>query len=376
MTSPVSLLRQLIRIDSTNSAPLCDGAACRVGAEREMARFVADWLDQRGFGVEIQEVAPTRPSIIARRSGRDGGGPTLAFEAHLDTVGVEGMDSPFDPHLADGRIYGRGAVDAKGSLAAMLVALERLAEENLPLNLVFIGACAEETGCEGIARLSMGSWPEMAVVGEPTSNRPVAAHKGFVWFDVAVEGETGHSSDPGSGQNAIMRACQLIDFLHRWADENLADLSDADFEASTLSVNRIRGGSRVNASPSQCTFSVDIRLIPKARGEGVLEEIRETLAEEFGFPVELDRIRIAPGLRRVDNGRIAGLLARAAGRCESPGAVHYCSDAGVLQQHGVDCAVFGPGSIREAHGNTEWIETEELERAVDILCEAAELTVR
>lgn len=372
MTSAVSLLEELIRIDSTNAAPLCDERNCRTGAERAMARFVSDWLAERGFGVETREVAPTRPCVIGRSRPVRDGQPTVALEAHLDTVGVEGMRmAPFEPRREDGRIYGRGAADTKGALAAMLSALEALASEDLPVNLMFIGACAEETGCEGIARLDLQQWPDAAIVGEPTSNRPVATHKGFVWFDATVGGRAGHSSDPDSADNAVVRACRVIEFLRQWAGQRLSKLCNADFDRSTLSVNRIAGGTKVNVSPADCTFSVDIRLVPGTSGEDVLDALRDALSGEFTFPVELRNVRIAPGLCRREDGKMAGALRDGAeevtGGSNEPGAVHYCSDAGVLQQRGVDCAVFGPGNISQAHGKEEWVSTEEVREAADIL---------
>jgi acetylornithine deacetylase/succinyl-diaminopimelate desuccinylase-like protein len=376
MTSPASLLEQLVRIDSTNDSPLCDAASSQTGAELEIGRFVSDWLMERGFDIEWQEAAPTRSSVIGRNQPFRTDVPALAFEAHLDTIGAEGMTiAPFEAKRERGRIYGRGAVDTKGSLAAMLVALEELSSKDLPLDLMFIGACAEETGCEGISRLEMERWPDAAIVGEPTSNQPVATHKGFIWFDLTIAGRAGHSSDPESADNAVMRASRVIEFLRKWAERNLTVLRNRDYDCSTLAVNRIVGGTKVNVSPAACTLSVDIRLVPGASASQILDELRRSLGKEFSFPVEFSRTRIAPGLRRRAESGVTDALRLAVGQVtgkdEPAGAVHYGTDAGILQQREVDCVVFGPGEIARAHGEKESVAVAEVEQAAQILTQCA-----
>ncbi|MFW6457326.1 MAG: M20 family metallopeptidase [Planctomycetota bacterium] len=372
MTNAVSLLKELVHIDSTNNSPLCYEQSCETGNEQAMIQYVSDWLEERGFKVEKRPAAPTRVNLVARANVTDASAPWVAFEAHLDTVGAEGMEiSPFAAQCSEGCLYGRGSADTKGSLAAMLVALEKLISDDVPVNLIFIGACAEETGCEGIARLELDRWPDAAIVGEPTSNRTVVSHKGLLWFEATVMGQSGHSSAPANSDNAVVRACNVIAVLQQWAKEKLSALRNEDFDRSTLSVNCIEGGTKVNVSPADCTFSVDVRFVPEVSGEDVLQDLRTVLDREFSFDVQLDGVRIAPGLARTKNDRIARALTSGVRKVSrqggEPGVVHYCSDAGVLQKRGVDCVVFGPGDISQAHGDVEWVSTEEVNRAAEIL---------
>jgi acetylornithine deacetylase len=137
MTRTASLLASLVGINSVNPS-LIPGAA----GEPEIARFLKRWLDERGIQTEMHDAAPNRPSVIARVPGK-GGGPSLLLNAHLDTVGIDGMPDPFNARIEDGRLYGRGAYDMKGGLAACMLALADIRPGELAGD-VFLAAVADE----------------------------------------------------------------------------------------------------------------------------------------------------------------------------------------------------------------------------------------
>ena len=308
---------------------------------------------------------------------RDAKLPILAFEAHMDTVGFEGMTiPPLTPEVRDGRMYGRGTADTKGSMAAMLVALDQLRTADLPLNLMFIGSCAEETGCEGVPLLDLSPWPVSGIiVGEPTSNQPVVAHKAHVWFDLVCTGRAAHGSRPDAGVNAIYRMTDVIQWLRAEFIPELAGHVAEGFAGSTLSVDIIQGGHKVNIVPDRCSISVDVRLVPTApREDEMLKSLTARIRTATGVDVTVANVHSSPGLS-IDRG--SPLVRALCGAIElhgdipDVGAVSYCTDAGVFDRQGYPAVVFGPGSILQAHAAEEFIALAELHRAVDILTAAA-----
>ncbi len=370
----LELLRSLVRIDSCNTTFLDSDIPSRA-TEEEVCNFLWGRLAAHGFACEVQWARPRRPNFIAVQY-RNSTLPWLGFEAHMDTVGVEGMAvPPFAAEVRDGKVYGRGAADTKGSIAAMIVALEHLLAENPPLNLVFVGTCAEESGCEGIARLDLGDLPLRAfIVGEPTSNRAVTAHKSHAWFEIKARGKAAHGSQPEAGDNAVYHMVESVRYLRDRVAPRLARDAAAGLERSTLSVNLIHGGRRVNQVPDECSASVDIRLVPGRKPEAVIEELTAELARNCPGAIQCSWSHSAPGLLPKPGSPVLAALQAAIeahGGNPAPLAVNYCTDAGVLAQRGADAVVFGPGNILQAHSSDEFLEIEQLDRAVDILIETA-----
>ncbi len=380
MTDVVETLRELVRIDSRNSLPLSHQGA-RPATEEAVCAFLEKRLAELGMHTERQYAAPDRPGLIAFRPPSPNL-PTLAFEAHMDTVGVEGMTiDPFAPDVREGRLYGRGACDTKGSMAAMLVALRHLLEEKAPVNLVFIASCAEETCCEGAPSLDLSNWPiDGIVVGEPTSNQPILAHKAHAAFELICRGKAAHGARPEAGCNAIYRAADVLRYLREVTIPELAEHKHPFFEGSTLSVGMIAGGTKANIVPDLCTLTADLRLVPGTMTTAATtRHIAERATERLGFPVKLGERQSAPGLNTPPDCRLAKAACRAAEVCggnPEPGAVSYCTDAGAFDQMGYPCIVMGPGSILQAHGAVEYIELEQLHRAVSIYAETARAFMR
>ncbi len=191
------LTGQLVEIDSTNPDLVPDGAG-----EGEIAAFVADWLAAAGLEVDLYEAAPGRPNVVGVARGT-GGGRSLLLNAHMDTVGVAGMEAPFEPVVRDGRLHGRGAGDMKGSLAAMMLVGAAAVREGFRGDVIVTAVADEEVGSVGTEALVRRTTADAAIVTEPTEEVVAVAHKGFVAFEVETAGYAAHGSRPDLGIDAI-----------------------------------------------------------------------------------------------------------------------------------------------------------------------------
>ncbi len=206
MDPVVDLLRELVAIDSVNPS-LVEGGA----GEAEIAHFVGEWMRRAGFDVRVDEIAPGRVNVVAIAEGA-GDGPTRMLCGHTDTVGVDGMAAPFAPDIRDGRLYGRGAQDMKGGVAAMMAgAAAWLTSGRHGSGRVIVAAVADEEyasiGAEAVAR----EWrADEAVIPEPTDLDLGVAHKGFSCAEVVVHGRAAHGSRPADGRDAILRMGRLL----------------------------------------------------------------------------------------------------------------------------------------------------------------------
>lgn len=372
---PIPLLQQLVQINSCTPGNLRDPVPPQAATEEELALFLQQLLMDMGLETALQALAPRRPAVIAWTPPQPGR-PTLAFEAHLDTVGVTGMTHPpFTAERREGRIWGRGAADTKGPMAAMLAALSQLVRQQLPVNLLFVGCAAEETGCEGAMALDLSPWkPDAVVVGEPTANQPVIGHKAHLWFELTTSGRAAHGSAPELGDNAIYRALDLVQLLRQFHAEHLAARAVPGFTPSTLAVTMIDGGVKVNIIPERCRLRADLRLVPGFDEKQVLADIVAAARAQCGSQVALTWKTGAPAFSARPGSALLAAFSAGMRACHldaKPATVNYCTDAGPLSQKGYDCLVFGPGSIKQAHGAEEYIEVAEVEAAVGILCATA-----
>ncbi len=359
----VPLLQALVAIDSTSSRSnlpvldLLESEARALGFETRRMR----WRD--AGGVE-------KGNLVCRRGPDAPGG--LAFIGHTDCV-------PYDPEwrealsgaVRDGRVYGRGAADTKGSVAAMLVAAARARRHAGPLWAIF--TADEEVGCQGAKQLAAEGQvkPTWAIVGEPTGLAPVRAHKGYCAIDVEVSGVEGHSAFPDVGASAIHAAGRLLVEIERIQGEMAAD-SDPDFQPphTTFNVGVIRGGKARNILAGACFFTLEWRPIPGQdpdRGLRLFEEAAARI-EAAGrgklrvshTPMRLDLAAVTPA-----DARIVRFLEAESGK-ESL-TISYGTELPELIELGAEACVFGPGDIRVAHRTGEYVEMAELERAAQIL---------
>jgi acetylornithine deacetylase len=299
---------------------------------------------------------------------------TLLVASHLDTVPVDGMEiAPFDPRLADGRVFGRGSCDTKAGMAAAVEALERvLRRGTLRRNVLLVGEADEELGSTGIREVleHLVGRPDWLLATEPTSLRAVTRHKGVCHTRLVATGRAHHASDPASGRNAIVAMARAVLALEELGDE-LAKRCDSRLGPATLSPGVIAGGSAPNIVPAEASLLVDRRLLPGEDERGVRAEIESMLRAHGITDVRVDwcRAEKLPLLTADDHPAARALRAalRAAGLSDTPDVAAFGTDAGVAAALGVPGVVFGPGDVAQAHTAREFVAVAQVEAAVEVL---------
>lgn len=368
MSEVSELHAALVAIPSVN--PSGRPVAAPEEGEERISRYVREWLVGRGIDCRQQEVMPGRDNVIARVPGRQE--PPIVFEAHMDTVSVEGMTiAPFEPRVENGRVYGRGACDAKGCLAAMMVALARVAGGEPPPRSVILCAAVDEEYLHGGARRFLtDSGPiAAAVIGEPTLLHVVIAHKGALRVRVVTHGVSAHSSNPERGVNAIYRMARAVLALEDYAASLAARAPHPLVGSPTLSVGTIRGGVAVNVVPERCEIMVDRRIVPGETPDEALAEIEAVLAPVLAAGDVVEPTLKDCAVETAAHEEIVTLAldaTRAAGIAAEPEGVAYCTDGCDFAERGIPLVVLGPGDIAQAHTADEWIELEQLEGAVEV----------
>jgi succinyl-diaminopimelate desuccinylase len=372
-----TLLSELVAIPSINP----EGDRARIEppfGEKRMVEYISRFFQDLGLQVKRQEVYPGRENVLVSIPGRDHHRSPLCLEAHMDTVGVEGMIDPFSPRLTDGLLFGRGACDTKASLAAMMLAVSQLVEEGKELArpVLFVAAADEEFGQNGIRRLIADPVEfSGAIVGEPTSLRVIPAHKGQVYFKIRARGKAAHTSTPEQGQNAIYVLTDVIGVLRRRVETHYRTRVHRLCGAPVLTVSTIQGGTSEHIVPDSCTIAIDRRTIPGESTIEVIEEIRTWIAEDLGAEAArrvevLPPYHDAPPMETSESHSFVRAFRAAVedtlGRAEIAG-VPYNTDAGVLAQRAIPVIVFGPGDIAQAHTTIEFVKLEEVAAAAQIL---------
>ncbi len=311
------------------------------GKTGELGAFLEKLLKQHGF--ETARVYYGREEAFDLLAWK--GSPGFAVLAHMDTVPFgEGWNySPLGERVG-ARIYGRGAVDTKGGLAAALFAALR-AE-----NAFLIFTSDEETSLAGARALKSQEIPDFVFVTEPTGMKIGIAHKGVLWAKVKLEGRAAHGSMPEKGENAIYKACRLMNDL-----EKLPRARDPLLGSTTYNVGVIRGGSKINVVPDFCELSIDFRTVSNEA-----EEIIEFLKSYGGVEV-IERLPPFKGSRKL--AEVTKIALSKVGIVPELKALPYYTEAGVLSTFGKKCIVIGPGREELAHASNEYITSQELRKA-------------
>ncbi|RAV18957.1 M20 family metallopeptidase [Paenibacillus contaminans] len=370
----VAILEDLIRIESVN--PHFDASA-------QGENGVADYIERRmiaaGLPVRRQQVFPGRDNLIIElRTGRDV--PTLLFEAHMDTVSLGSMIDPLVPRYQDGKLYGRGACDTKGTLAGMIYTLEQCAlnPERLSADIVLCASVDEEHEYHGLrAFMALDMKIDGAVVGEPTEMGIVVAHKGCARFTVQTHGKAAHSSMPHEGNSAVYQMMEVLSFIREKIEPELTQRQHPLCGSPTIVVGTIHGGTQINIVPETCTIEIDRRIIPGENPDEVLAEFTARLhayAEGKGIKFTIGELLLDWALNTPYDSPIvpwAQQAARTLGLNEQLTGVPYSSDASKLQRRGIPTIVYGPGSIAQAHSREEWVPVREVEQAAEYYLQLA-----
>ncbi len=378
MHETTRVLRDLVAIPSLN--PMGRDLSGPEVFEYRLTDYLEEYFRTLQVQFVRQSIAPLRDNIVAFHEPQ-AATSTLIFEVHQDTVPVDQMKiDPYAAVIENGRLYGRGACDVKGGMAAMLSAFSRLVRERISHTRVVLACCVdEEFTFLGVQRLVKDDLrgatpgPIQAIVAEPTELDIVHAHKGAVRWHLSTSGRSCHSSRPDQGINAIYHMAELIPLIERFARELSQKRTDALLGPATLSVGRIFGGTSVNTVPDHCQIEIDRRTLPGEEIASIPKELREYL--ETHAPKEID-FRLSepwlscPALSPIGSDELIGALGRAIDSVKSQHrvvAVPYGTDASTLAQAGIPSVVFGPGNIAQAHTCDEWIELAQVEAASEIL---------
>lgn len=365
----VELCQALVRIPSVN--PDGDPGTDATG-EAACAEYVGNFLRRSGADVSFDEIQNGRPNVIGRfpsyphpkgkRKRR------ILFAPHTDTVSVSGMTiPPFGGEVRDGRIWGRGASDTKGPMAAMLWALHELSEKlpSLDVEVHFVGFMSEESAQLGSRHFAQ-KYPayDLAIIGEPTLLQTVFRHKGCLWADIHTHGIAAHGATPERGVNAIVKMAEMIQALDTKFRQHLKQLSGMDpwLGTSTINLGMIRGGSRTNIVADRCTLRVDMRTTPELIKNGGAEKALRDFVLKIDPEATLDFL---PETNPLDTDP-DHLLVKKLVECGAPlaGAPWFC-DAAFLSAAGTPAIAIGPGSIAQAHTKDEYIEVSDLEAGAE-----------
>jgi len=370
-------LAELVAIDSVSSR-----------SNREIVHYLTHRCE--GIGFEVKQFPYSddngieKTNLIALAGAEFGEGPPqveLALVGHTDTV-------PYDPTWKealtlserDGKLYGRGACDTKAFIAAALSAIELIDLQKLTRPLALVFTADEEIGLIGAKRLAEARalQPRYAIVGEPTSLRPMRAGKGYCLAEITVKGREAHSAYPALGSSAVVGAARLITRIETIADRLRSDEHPAfDPPFTTLNVGLIRGGTAKNVIAGECKFTLEWRPIPGQGPEKLLELLSAAIEDEKKSGPELvfevDAARTDQGYETSVNSRLINLLEQLTG--QKTGTVAFGTEAAQMTELGAEAVVMGPGDIRVAHRTGEFVPVNELELCVSILAKSVEKLV-
>ena len=368
-------LTGLVRIDSINPTLVPGGAG-----EAEIAGYVADSLRRCGLEVSAIEPEPGRPSIVGRLAGR-GRGRSLMLNAHYDTVGIEGMPEPFSAAVRDGKLYGRGAYDMKGSLAACMTAAKALADAGAPQEGdVLVAAVAdEEYGSIGTAAvIANAKKVDGAIVTEPTSLKICLAHKGYLWIEVETTGRAAHGSRFNEGVDANMRMGRFLGGLDQLERELRSRPPHPLVGPPSLHAAMIHGGSGLSTYAASSKLQIERRTVPGETEPQVMREIQDIIeglhAADPTFRASAKAFFVREPFEVPPDANIVQAVDRAAsgvlGRAPARFGDTPWMDAALLAGAGVETVVIGPHGAG-AHAIEEWVDIETVAQLAQILVQSA-----
>jgi acetylornithine deacetylase/succinyl-diaminopimelate desuccinylase-like protein len=368
MTQAQKLLRELIALPSVNNSLLPPGHP-RAG-EKRVVDFLAAQATRAGLGVHLQKVLPARSNLLARLTPPGKVRQRILLAPHLDTVDIV-EEGQLTPRVKNGRIYGRGASDTKGSVAAMFAAICEMAHSRqrpAETEIIFAGLVDEETFQSGSRTLAnCGLKAHLAIVGEPTRLQVVTAHKGNLWLKLETHGIAAHGARPELGRNAIHEMSRIVNLLETDYAAQLRQRRHPLLHHATINVGTISGGVQANIVPAHCSITIDRRTLPGEKDAAVWREIQRLL-RRHRLNATLANTKAAACLPLETNPKLPLVrqFLRIVGQ-RRPAGVDYFCDASVLSRGGIPSIVFGPGDIAQGHTSDEWISIASLERGQALL---------
>lgn len=373
MRETTELLRQLVAINSINPDLVVDGPG-----EGEIARFVAAWLADTGLEIHLDEPEAGRPNVVGIARG-SGGGRSLLLNAHMDTVGVALMERPHEPVIEGNRLYGRGAYDMKGGLAAIMTAAARAKSLSLRGDVILTAASDEEFASIGTASIVKQYRADAAIVTEPTELDVCVAHKGFAWLELETFGIAAHGSRPDLGVDAIVKMAKVLNGLEELDQALRSSPSHPLLKSGSVHASLIEGGKELSTYPDQCKLCIERRTIPGETREIVESEIQRIIERiasiDSTFKATARTTLVREPFEVHQDERIVQLVRKQAGALlgREPAMVSATGwmDSALLAAAGIPTVVFGPGGAG-AHALIEWADLDQVEHCAEILLKVIE----
>ncbi len=364
----IAILTALVRINSCNRT-LSNGPG-----EREIADFIAQSLLNRKLDAAIHHVGPEQRNVAAIITGKDRN-RSLLLNAHLDTVGVDGMADPFKLRREGDRLYGRGTYDMKGSVAIMLLLADYFTRYRPPLNILLSFVADEEDKSRGMEHLVEKWLPQIspAPVGgiflEPTEEDIGVCHKGFTWCELAVTGKAAHGSRPEQGIDAILPLRAAMEELSKIQAELLGRQPDPLLGYPSIHCSIIRGGSELSVIPSRSCFQWERRTLPDESPRditGELERMIQAVNLHAGKHSVAGRVFfVRPPYRIADDAEILKRLQKETPHSKLVG-LPFWADSALAGAEGIPSLLFGPAG-HGAHAVDEWVSLKSLLHVFEIL---------
>ena len=349
------------------------------GTSVEICGYAAKLLRKAGYKVEIATKTKGVDNVVARLKGK-GRGPAIAFNAHVDTVGVgERANWKSDPYKAlvkGGLVYGLGAGNCKGSMAVQIWLAEEIARRGGPARgeLIFTFVADEENlGPDGMEflRKSGKVWPDALILGAQTENNLIVAERGVMWARLTTKGKAAHAGNPSAGDNAILRMMRLVSALQAYYDKALPKRTRGAMK-STVNIGMFHGGHNTNVVPSACTVEIDRRLLPGEKVKDAFAELKRVV-DAAGEPKSLYTVEFLTGTNGFfapENGAAVGAFEAAVkqrtGRKVKLLNATGVSDGRYYADDGIEIINFGPGSGAQGHAANESVPIDEMVEAAEI----------
>ena len=369
----LELARNLVRINSVNPK-LVSGAP----GEEQIALFIQSFLDRHGVASEMVEAEPGRPNVVARLPGAEDG-PSLLLCCHMDTVSAESMAEPFEARVENGRLYGRGAHDVKGGLAAMLAATVILGKGPQQGGEVVAAAVVdEEYRSSGTEALVGSVQADAAVVFEPSDLKILVAHKGFAWFRIETRGVAAHGGRPAEGVDAIAHMGRVLVALEALDHKLRSVPPHPRLGTPSVHASLIEGGRELSSYPDRCRLQIERRTIPGELESEISSELNELLRrlseEDPRFQAEYE-LRFARQPYELSTSHalpqaMARAVERATRRSVEFGGLTAWTDSALLAAAAIPSVIFGPGGAG-LHGLDEYCHVQDIFDCRDVLVELA-----
>jgi acetylornithine deacetylase len=340
---------------------------------------MARWLETAGLEVQLVETVSGRPNVVAIARGT-GAGKTLLFNGHMDTVGVAGMPNLHQPRvdLEAGRLYGRGAYDMKGGLAAAMFAVAEAKKQRLRGDVIFTGVIDEEYASLGTQELARSLHADAAIVAEFTELQLILAHRGFVWLEVETIGKAAHGSRPDLGVDAIAKMGKVLTELEKLDGRLRANPTHPLLGSGSLHASLIQGGQELSTYPERCLLSLERRTLPGETPEAVEAEILQIVQDlQRSDPIFQAVVRRGIDRSPLETGEDADIVRalqtaslEVSKRPLPIAGVQFWTDAALLSAAGIPSVLFGP-SGSGAHAVEEWVDLASVHICAEIYLAAA-----